>query len=876
MEVRAARETSTFVRWFCGRILLSFVSPSTSRSFFARKAGTGIRTGVAFAVSATFASQPWASQLLGNPSWYVVFSVLFIRDSVGSTVQLIDSLYRCLTLTTLVDTAILATGIKTLSTVPLVVAVEAILFLTSLLYCYLFHDLNQKRYILSIHAVVLVQLVNDDAALFFPAQLLLCMTLAALGAIILVCLPYPRLASNELMERWRLAVSSLNEAMGEALSALESGNPAEVRVRLMEARFILASVLQHLPSLWRLQTEVSREAAVFRILFPFSPGFRATTQVDVGRCEEMHWVVANTCQLVEQLHASTTKHWASPACRKAIAAFRQEQSEWLSLISSEDMLAMNEAAVVTGRIRVGAVLHAVDEAILQADEADKQEGGGLNAAVLIRKALVFQLRRWLDAIVSLEVDTALAKEMTASHSASHTAFVAWKRLLKAQPRNPLHWSFFGLNPIQDLLRALTEMWTGLRHPGVDWPRLLASLKTAIILTTTAIIAVVPPLQQNWVFPEAVWAVYSYVNVISSNEGMLWGNSLHRLVGTFCGGIAGYLVLLAFGDGWAGAIAVLALWNFGLVWLESNLSNPASFSATIIVFGRHLSDKGNELSKQDYALTRMIEIGIGVVIAAAMSAVLFPVSSQHLIRQEWKGSITMCDEALKEAKAAYEQLVNSEEDRPQKGSGWDEQKKDLDCTIPAENSRGTDDTSPLSGEHLESLLSHTGNLGSSLSRQSDLLLNIRTEPVVLVVPPPFSAYSALMESIRAMWQLSLNAEAAARQLLLRRSLHGTSFDDRTSQARLFRPIVERVWRQNHQLLQECITVIDDPESVWDDGPQLAELKALTQELEGHVDKAASPSLSAFLYSLVRLSGETISLRRRVQILLKAERPKGFDD
>ena len=257
------------------------------RSFFARKLGTGIRTGLAFAVSATVASQPWAVQLLGNPSWYVVFSVLFIRDSVGSTVQLIDALYRCLTLTTLVDTAILATGISVLPTVPLVVAVESILLCTSFLYCYLFHDLQQKRYILSIHAVVMVQIANGDAALFFPAQLLCCMALAALGAVVLVCLPYPRLASNELLDRWRLTVSSLDDAMGECLQAVESGNPVEVRVRLMEARCVLASVLQCLPTLWRLQTEVSREATVFRLLFPESPGFRASTQVDVGRCEEM-------------------------------------------------------------------------------------------------------------------------------------------------------------------------------------------------------------------------------------------------------------------------------------------------------------------------------------------------------------------------------------------------------------------------------------------------------------------------------------------------------------------------------------------------------------------------------------------------------------
>ena len=544
----------------------------------------------------------------------------------------------------MVDTAILATGIVSLPIIPLVVAVETILFATTVIYCYLFHDLQKKRYVLSIHAVVLVQIANGDASLWFPAQLLCCMVLAAVGAVILVCLPYPRLASNEMLDRWRLSVSSISEAMTEALAALESGHAEEGRVRLMQARFVLAGVLDNQPTLWRLQTETSREASVFRIFFPLSPGFRASTLVDVGRCEEMHWIVSNMCDLVEHLHPSFGKQWASPTCRHAISEFNRVQKEWLALISTELISAQNEAAVVSGRIRVGAVFHALNQAILQTDDPNQRDHD-LSSSVLLRSALAFQLRRWVDAIVSLEVDAALAKEITSSHSTTHTVYFSWKRLLSAQPRNPFAWSFFGLHPLRDLWRTLMEIFDAVRHPGLDFPRLKSSTKTALILCTTAMIAVVPPLQANWIFPEAVWAVYSYVNVISSNEGMLWGNSLDRLVGTFCGGILGYLVLLAFKEGWLGAIIALSVWNFGLVWLKGSLSNPASFSATIIVFGRHLSSKSNQLSPEDYALTRMIEIGIGVVIAALMSAVLFPVSSLHLIRQEWKGAITDCDEAL---------------------------------------------------------------------------------------------------------------------------------------------------------------------------------------------------------------------------------------
>ena len=869
-------EASSFVGWVLGRVVLSFFSPNTSRSVFARKLGTGIRTGLAFAISGSLASRPWASQLLGNPSWYVVFSVLFIKDTVGGTIDLIDSLYRCLTLSTLVDTAILATGIGSLGTVPLVVTVEAVLFATTVLYCYLFHDLNQKRYILSIHAVVLVQLANRDAALFFPAQLLCCMALAAIGAVALICLPFPRLASNELLERWRLAVSSTSEAMGEALGALESSSAVEVRVRLTEARFLLARVLQSLPTLWRLQTETSREAAVFRILFPLSPGFRDATAVDVGRCEEMHWIALNTCHLVEQLHITSDTPWTSPHCQHILAAFHQAQSDWLSLISSEDMETMNEAAVVSGRIRVGAVFHALSQAIQQTDSMEREQPGRAPAAIM-RKALVFQLSRWVDAIVSLEVDPAVARAMTESHSTAHTAFFAWKRLVTAQPHNPMRWSFFGLHPLQDLWSTLTNSIDAVRHPSVDYVRLKASLKTAVILCTTAIIAVVPPLQQNWIFPEAVWAVYSYVNVISSNEGMLWANSLHRLVGTFCGGIAGYLVLFAFGDGWIGTIAVLSVWNLGLVWLDSSLSNPASFSATIIVFGRHLSNKANQLSPEDYALTRMIEIGIGVVIAAVMSALLFPVSSLHLIREEWKGCITACDEVLSELRSVYQQLVQAEQSWAQQqeaevqGGG-----KTGDASAAHVIDSVTADS--LDDAHLEQLLQHSANLGHSLSRQQQLLINIATEPVVLMVPPPTAVYLAIIDSIRALWQLSLNVEAAARQLLLRRGLHGTASEvgEPAPHTELCWPLIEAAWELNHQLLHECVDVIDKQPAAWGDAALFARVRGLTEQLERRLENATSPALGALLHNVLQVIAETSCLRRKVQSLLQAERPNSFDD
>jgi hypothetical protein len=144
--------------------------------------------------------------------------------------------------------------------------------------------------------------------------------------------------------------------------------------------------------------------------------------------------------------------------------------------------------------------------------------------------------------------------------------------------------------------------------------------------------------------------------------------------------------------------------------------------------------------------------------------------------------------------------------------------------------------------------------------------------------PSSAYLALMESIRTIWQLSLNLEAAARHLLLHRGLHGTASEvnDPVPHARLFLPIVEAAWKQNHRILRECIDVLDADVVIWDDTLQLAEVRKLSEELERHANEATNPPLSAVLYNLMQLSGETICLRKKVQRLLMTERPKSFDD
>ena len=86
----------------------------------------------------------------------------------------------------------------------------------------------------------------------------------------------------------------------------------------------------------------------------------------------------------------------------------------------------------------------------------------------------------------------------------------------------------------------------------------------------------------------------------------------------------------------GANALLAFWCFLMQFVQSSSYNYlgalASFTPIVIIYGFRLTGISAELTVERYALVRMEEISIGVLVALIISSVLWPVSSIRLVEE----------------------------------------------------------------------------------------------------------------------------------------------------------------------------------------------------------------------------------------------------
>ena len=75
-------------------------------------------------------------------------------------------------------------------------------------------------------------------------------------------------------------------------------------------------------------------------------------------------------------------------------------------------------------------------------------------------------------------------------------------------QHPLTWSLLGFHPILDALHLVRTFAGFVRHPAVDVDWLKASIKVALIMCVSSLIAVIPQLTVTDVFPNALWATVS--------------------------------------------------------------------------------------------------------------------------------------------------------------------------------------------------------------------------------------------------------------------------------------------------------------------------------------------------------------------------------
>ena len=200
----------------------------------------------------------------------------------------------------------------------------------------------------------------------------------------------------------------------------------------------------------------------------------------------------------------------------------------------------------------------------------------------------------------------------------------------------------------------------------------------------------------------------------------------------------------------GAIALLAFWCFLMQFVQNSSYNYlgalASFTPIVIIYGYRLTGISKELSVERYALVRMEEIAIGIVIAVVLSSLLWPVSSIRLLRSEMMVSVQSFKNAVEHMMTVYDKLIqddhgrnaahsaHSHEHRPPSTSTRAEQKTDK--AEEEEGKTGGDDNAIQL--QIEMITEGRSNVQASASRPACVRGDMSDEGQQPQAPPPSTA------------------------------------------------------------------------------------------------------------------------------------------
>ena len=576
--------------------------------------------------------------------------------------------------------------------------------------------------------------------------------------------------------------------------------------------------------------------------------------------------------------------------------------------------------------------------------------------VFVRSCFFFYVARYHNALQTVQLNTPdphsaatpVAPPTSTSPSAvsqpKHHKYDAIKASFMYHIRHPLSWSLVGFHPVRDFVQLLTVFGSFVRRPRLDLVWLRASVKIALIICTAAVIAIIPYTDTSSVFPNSVWAAFTAAILTSDTEGALWQRAIHRLLGTLVGGLIGYFIILAFPTGyWWGSIPLLTAWCVPMLFVQfstySYLGSLAQLTPIVIVFGYTLTAVGSELTPERYALARMEEIVIGVVIALAISTLLWPVSSVRLLRSEMIISIDSFKAGINRTISVYEQMALRQERRVRErqarrrndahlvhsdsyklmttgsSNGSDEAKAVDSSTITIgvdepltcrEISQQIESEIAEQNAALQSLFSTANSVQLSLARQYRLLSEAVNEPTFFFSPFPAAQYSLITRTERRIWCLILTIEPALEQILEQHK-RALADDGRGGYGRLGELEEEEAMfdvsairndiqlmssemaklltssaaqlqsgqTEQSQKLEAVVCIVQAVEAAF--ATSMNEMAARVREGQGRLLRSEQiVPIAVFLYSAAQLAEQVLVLDSAVRRLLEVEQPTTYDD
>ena len=198
---------------------------------------------------------------------------------------------------------------------------------------------------------------------------------------------------------------------------------------------------------------------------------------------------------------------------------------------------------------------------------------------------------------------------------------------------------------------LFKQLLAFRPNKMDW---IFAIKTFI----AGMIALFFAFKLNLSYP--IWAIGTVFVIANPFSGMTASKSLYRLLGTLCGAIFAVAVTPSLINKPLLFIAVLALWTGFCLYVSLLDRTPrsyvfmlAGYTAVIICFNSiYYIDT---ISIFDMALGRFLEISLGVVCSAVVSATILPMHLAPVLQQR----IT---KTLQDTKSVFDQILLDQNDQ----------------------------------------------------------------------------------------------------------------------------------------------------------------------------------------------------------------------
>ncbi|CAF1333701.1 unnamed protein product [Adineta steineri] len=242
-----------------------------------------------------------------------------------------------------------------------------------------------------------------------------------------------------------------------------------------------------------------------------------------------------------------------------------------------------------------------------------------------------------------------------------------------QSENHLSHAFF-LFQLFYIVRILTEITTDRKYENnienqqrnfslkqyfiFERSRFLSAFKCMIIIGVGSMFVMIPYLAK--IFENGQWVLIALCMTQSDTVGGAFTTMKMRLTGTLLGAMWSYITYLLVHDNIFQTFLVLIPWIFLFGYLRlypkwAYTAAVAAITPVLINLGR--LPYGDKLPAGNYALLRIEENLVGILIAIILTMTIFPVFAIDLLKENIQKSLQSCRESVDSMHKVYDELFH---------------------------------------------------------------------------------------------------------------------------------------------------------------------------------------------------------------------------